>query len=136
MSVHADSMKKNIYNRICIMQNWRVRPVFSKILKQICQNVSSDTKMVKLKLRKSIKDRCRCNNLNVQFSIFIFNGSYYRFKRQDDKKLWFWGWVGMEAITRGHSGPVCRWIGVVIGVIGNFLSWVGILVQCVGGLEW
>ena len=36
----------------------------------------------------------------------------------------------MEANTRGHSGPLCRWIGVVIGVIGNFLSWVGILVQC------
>ena len=83
--------------------------------------------MVKLKLRKSIKDRCRCNNLNAQFSVFVFSGSYYRFKGQVDKKL------GMEAITREHSGPVCRWIGVVIG---NFLSWVGILGQCVGGLEW
>ena len=40
------------------------------------------------------------------------------------------------SVMGGHSGPVCRWIGVVIGVMGNFLSWVGILVQCVGGLEW
>ena len=117
------------------MQYWRVRPVFSKILKQTCQNVSMDTKMGKLKLCKSIKDRYRCNNLNAQFSIFIFSGSYYRFKREDNRQLWFWGWVGMEANTREHSGPVCRWIGVVIGVIGNFLSWVGILVQYVGGLE-
>ena len=44
-----------------------------------------------------------------------------------------WGW---RLLPRGHSGPQCRWIGVVIGVIGNFLSWVGILGHCVGGLEW
>ena len=70
---------------ICIMQYWGVRPVFSKILKQICQNVSIDTKMGNLKLCKSIKDRYRCNNLYAQFKIFIFSGSYYRFKREDNR---------------------------------------------------
>ena len=35
-----------------------------------------------------------------------------------------------------NSWSLCRWIGVVIGVIWNFLMWDGILGQCVGGLEW
>ena len=34
----------------------------------------------------------------------------------------------------GQSGALCRWIGVVIGVIGKFASWVGHLGLCLGGL--
>ena len=30
----------------------------------------------------------------------------------------------------GQSGALCRWIGVVIGVIGNFVSWMGNLGLC------
>ena len=36
----------------------------------------------------------------------------------------------------GRFGALCRWIGVVIGVIRNFLSWEGVLGLCVGGLGW
>ena len=92
--------------------------------------------MNKLKLFEKMYGHCWGKNLNVHFSIFIVSGSYYRFKREDNIKLGLWGREGLEDITSGHSGSVCRWIGVVIGVIGNYVSWVGILGQCVGGLEW
>ena len=34
------------------------------------------------------------------------------------------------SVVGGQSGALCRWIGVVIGVIRNFLSWVGNLGLC------
>ena len=38
-----------------------------------------------------------------------------------DREFSFMGW---------RFGALCRWIGVVIGVIGNFLSWGGVLGLC------
>ena len=44
-----------------------------------------------------------------------------------DRKFCSMGW---------RFGALCRWIGVVIRVIGNFLSWGGVLGLCVGSLGW
>ena len=51
----------------------------------------------------------------------------------------YWGGARSDtefSLMGGRSGPLCRWIGVVMGVIGNFLSWEGVLGLCVGGLGW
>ena len=109
------------------------------MLKPILQNISFDNiSKIKdeLKVGKCTKILLGNFHLNANFSIFCVHGSYYRYEREDEFKPWHWWWVGEGELTLGQSGSLCRWIGVVIGVIGNFVSWVGNLGLCVGGLGW